>query len=920
MPPVLINGRFTLSDDSPRAGGLSEVRKVFDSVSGDFVAIELVDPPQGDDVIEVFLRRATEALGALQHPSIVRLLDSGWVPELGRYFLAFEWVDRSLTDDLDARRPYEWLEYFDRVGLPLAAALGYAHGRGIEHRDVKPGNVLVAADGVVKLADFGIAKIRAKVTDQEHRSGIYAPPEAEDFIPYVRDVFAFGVLAVRMLSAYEIGSFTDLEPALSSLASVPHEVRSVLLTCVALDPGERFQNAAVLEQKLVEACRVARRRESRQRNALWLGITRAAAGVVLGTDPQQEADFRRAEAAILDDLGDSLHTDYGYDPRSKQVNDKRILLAGRSMLLRVASDEHYQDRVRIIGAERKDRASLQRWRDKAVDLTRMVALRFEDPGAEAAADGLDFLLGHLDEHRAQQAADVSAPVGDRYEEWARLLDAREALARGEQVALRRQEDALVSVRTGRTVNPRLHRILRDPGTVQVGPAADVMEWFRDSLDESQRDVVRHALGSQDLLLVQGAPGTGKTTVIVEIVQQTIKRKPDARILVVSQTHAAVDSALERLAAAGVPGLVRLGRPDDPRVAATVGHLLVDQRIKKWAQEIRTRAAAFPREELRGEWLQRIDTDPMLVTAFLRTCTVVVGTALDFLGDPATRDLDFDLCVVDEASEATATEMLAPLARSRRWVLVGDPNQLPPMDENLLRHKSILKEYGLSQELVETTLFKYLADRTQSPVRHLLTEQWRMVPAIGNLISTCFYQGGFLSPSRAELAGYDKFQRPVLWIDTLGLGEQRRESRHGHDNTSIANPAEAAQVIEHLPRGEKLSVLLIAPYGNQVEELRRRVAGLQLGHLTVDVLSVDAVQGRECDIAIFSVTRSNDRRDVGFIGESYWRRITVALSRARFGLIIVGDAGFCRGRAGPLRDVLRYIDKHPEECEIRDAGQ
>ena len=84
------------------------------------------------------------------------------------------------------------------------------------------------------------------------------------------------------------------------------------------------------------------------------------------------------------------------------------------------------------------------------------------------------------------------------------------------------------------------------------------------------------------------------------------------------------------------------------------------------------------------------------------------------------------------------------------------------------------------------------------------------------------------------------------------------------------------------------------------------------------MSVDAVQGRESDVAFFSVTRSNSRAELGFIGPDYWRRINVALSRARFGLTIVGDAGFVRGTTGALKKVLTYVETHPDDCELRTA--
>ena len=82
------------------------------------------------------------------------------------------------------------------------------------------------------------------------------------------------------------------------------------------------------------------------------------------------------------------------------------------------------------------------------------------------------------------------------------------------------------------------------------------------------------------------------------------------------------------------------------------------------------------------------------------------------------------------------------------------------------------------------------------------------------------------------------------------------------------------------------------------------------------MSVEAVQGREADLAIVSLTRSNPQGRLGFLGTDYWRRINVALSRARFGLSIIGDAEFIRGTQGALRVVLNYIEQHPADCEVR----
>jgi superfamily I DNA and/or RNA helicase len=246
----------------------------------------------------------------------------------------------------------------------------------------------------------------------------------------------------------------------------------------------------------------------------------------------------------------------------------------------------------------------------------------------------------------------------------------------------------------------------------------------------------------------------------------------------------------------------------------------------------------------------------------------------------------------------------------------------------------MKAHKLTPDLVTTTLFQHLAEGLPDSATHMLREQYRMIKPIGDLISSSFYEGRLLSPRSDLLAGYDGFGKPVLWINTEKLGASRRE-QGGGPGSSYANREEARLALHRLktldkaighglinpPDGDKLDVLLIAPYSRQVDELRKRLAGLNPRHLSVTALSVDAVQGRECDLAIFTVTRSNDQGRFGFLGQPYWRRINVALSRARYGLTIVGDAHFCRAaNGGALREVLGYIGAHPDDCEVRDADR
>jgi serine/threonine protein kinase len=616
------------------------------------------------------------------------------------------------------------------------------------------------------------------------------------------------------------------------------------------------------------------------------------------------------------------------------------------------------------------------------------------------------------------------------------------------IALSRQRNALFAVRDGNVPNSTIRDIVLDPSSSRT-PSATAVDGWQSEMDEDKKRAIELAMGNSGMMIVEGPPGTGKTRFIAELVYQVVRSDPRKRVLIASQTNAAVDNALERISEVGLTNVVRLTGASSTNVDPAVHGLILENQLPRWADSIRARAGAalerdaqaydipvaharavllleqvaalglerqllqsrlsekpepsgsvtgledieeieaqdellaridllkerseahiasaqelvgsgfalerttspiaareaisslvggkpdaeafLRRVELQAEWMDRIESDSEMTSAFLATTSVVAGTCVGLLRHKAITELEFDLCIVDEASRATLTEVLIPMSRSKQWVVVGDTRQLPPSDEDLIRSPEILAEHNINELDVVETLFQRLVDHLPTGSQVMLRSQYRMIRPIGDMISECFYEGLLQSPRTDGVPGYAMWaSAPIVWLDTSSMGAQRREATTG--STSVANRSEAKLLVDQiasldraLDRGlvrpsspRPLEVLAIAPYMSQVADIRRRVAATTFKHVSVSTMSVDAVQGREADIAFFSITRSNPNRKLGFLGPTYWRRINVALSRARFGLVIVGDAEFIRSQDSGLSRVLTYIEQHPADCRLRAA--
>jgi superfamily I DNA and/or RNA helicase len=421
-----------------------------------------------------------------------------------------------------------------------------------------------------------------------------------------------------------------------------------------------------------------------------------------------------------------------------------------------------------------------------------------------------------------------------------------------------------------------------------GPALEA------ALNPEQGEALDLADRAEDLALVHGPPGTGKTTVLVEVVRRAVAR--GEKVLAAAPSNLAVDNLLERLAAAGL-SCVRVGHPArvlpgllahtlEARVegheAARIARELVEEAIalRRDARKRRQRRGPgrFSESRVRERDARALFAEARALEAraqgeVLDRAEVVLAT-LTSLDGPALAGRRFALAAVDEATQAVEPATYLALLRADRAVLAGDHLQLPP---TVLSAAAQAGGLGVS-------LFERLGAAHGGLARVTLAEQHRMNARIMAFPSAALYDGRLRAhPAAADRAIDDA---PLEVIDTAGRGFEE-ETPEGSDSRQNPGEAEvaAAEVERVLALGVPPSeIAVISPYEAQVQRLRQLLAVHLERGLEVD--TVDGFQGREKDAVIVSLVRSNEAGEVGFLADV--RRMNVALTRARMKLVVVGD--------------------------------
>lgn len=330
------------------------------------------------------------------------------------------------------------------------------------------------------------------------------------------------------------------------------------------------------------------------------------------------------------------------------------------------------------------------------------------------------------------------------------------------------------------------------------------------------------------------------------------------------------------------------------------------------------------EKIKNEWIDKITSTDELGKIFLEEVSVIGATCIGISNYAFNYNLKFDLVIVDEAGRATPPEALVPIVLGKKIILVGDHKQLPPVIDKVLSDELRLKENYNIRDL-EETLFSYLYTNVNSQCHEMLREQYRMHPLIGDLVSKTFYSDNIISRVNTidRVHQYKPFlNNSIVWLDTSN-NPNRFEENIG---TTKQNEYEAKKIVELLCDMEennksleiKKDIGIITGYKAQKNLINREIdkRNLNFSNINVEVDTVDAFQGRETDVIIYSIVRSNEEGNIGFLSDD--RRLNVSLSRAKELLVIIGDSKCVRaGGKNKFNLVYSYIEEN-EGCIIKEV--
>lgn len=527
--------------------------------------------------------------------------------------------------------------------------------------------------------------------------------------------------------------------------------------------------------------------------------------------------------------------------------------------------------------------------------------------------------------------------------------------------------------------------LEEPSTF---PTSSSIKFFDNKLDDAQRRAVCKIIDAKDIALIQGPPGTGKTNVIVEVIRHIIqynKLNPIVaqKVLIVSQSHAAVDKILEDIDPyLDTINVIRIGYDEKFSELAKEKYSL-ENRKKLWIDKIITNSKTqmfqtLDRLEINLDdfkhfadaienikiinnlkddvaryqtiidcfyekyhteadnkilqqqitcynWIKQLSETQDIQEYFIKNATIILGTCSGFASNPFINDTNFDYVIVDEAAKATLPEIMISLVKANKVVLVGDQMQLPPVfDQGAIKRAG--KRIDLST--LKSGGFGKIFDILPDSCKETLTTQYRMHPCIGDMISNVFYghtiQNGISVRERSlDLPSF--YNNAMLWVSTSNCPKDKRFEERiitANGKASYLNSLEVKILLEYVKilddeiGDKKYTVGIITPYRAQLDLIQKRIKMMDVKNISVEANTVDAFQGSQKDIILYSTVRSSDIPQIGFLDEH--ARLNVSFSRAKRMLIIVGDLDFLNNSKisqNKFPNIIQHMLSNQTFCRI-----
>ena len=428
-----------------------------------------------------------------------------------------------------------------------------------------------------------------------------------------------------------------------------------------------------------------------------------------------------------------------------------------------------------------------------------------------------------------------------------------------------------------------------------------LDFKNKRLNESQQKAVMAITQNEQITIVHGPPGTGKTTTLIEAIVQLVRA--GEKVLVGAPSNTAVDNIAKGLIAQGLQ-VLRAGntsKVDETIFMHTPEGKLSNSKQQKEIKELKIRAEQFRKMALKykrsfgkAEREQRnllfkevknIRTEIKKIQAYneeklYTEAEVILGTPIG-LYDSKIKHLSFHTLVMDEAGQCIEPLAWCIFPLAQKYVLAGDHLQLPPT--------------VLSNEAARLGLNQSILERSIRQVRNvfLLNTQYRMREAIAGFSSHYFYEG--LLQTAAHLGNTGAH---ISFIDTAGSGFNEVQGSNG---MSLQNEGELriAQKLIETEALDPIKTAFISPYAGQVAAAKDALPK------EMRISTIDSFQGQEKEIIILSLVRSNDDGEIGFLKD--YRRMNVAITRAKEQLFVIGDSATIGGDAF-YNSFLTYIEK------------